>query len=153
MILVWPTLIAKPQNRHKQCPDDPIYLSEESGRANSIAVPRTSYIGSSGVDKKIDICHISVPKWVLYWTKFHVFQVRSKNRAYLLPRFYWHKGKLWFQVVSGPNQWWCCVFLVPDVDARGNTVTHGSILVPAAGPYVQQRGVRGHCIILHRGCL
>jgi len=26
------------------------------------------------------------------------------------------------------------------VDARGNTVTHGFILVPAAGPYVQQRG-------------
>ena len=40
---------------------------------------------------------------------------------------------------SGPNQWWCCVFLVPDVDARGNTVTHGFILVPAVGPYVQQR--------------
>ena len=31
-------------------------------------------------------------------------------------------------------------FLVPDVDARGNTVTHGFILVSAAGPYVQQRG-------------
>ena len=31
-------------------------------------------------------------------------------------------------------------FLVPDDDARGNTVTHGFILVPAAGPYVQQRG-------------
>ena len=31
-------------------------------------------------------------------------------------------------------------FLVPDVDARGNTVTHWFILVPAAGPYVQQRG-------------
>ena len=31
-------------------------------------------------------------------------------------------------------------FLVPDVDARGNTVTHGFILVPATGPYVQQRG-------------
>ena len=29
-------------------------------------------------------------------------------------------------------------FLVPDVDARGNTVTHGFILVPATGPYVQQ---------------
>ena len=41
-------------------------------------------------------------------------------------------------------------FLVPDVDARGNTVTHGFILVPAAGPYAQQGGVRGHCIILHR---
>ena len=27
-------------------------------------------------------------------------------------------------------------FLVPDDDARGNTVTHGFILVPAAGPYV-----------------
>ena len=40
-------------------------------------------------------------------------------------------------------------FLAPDVDARGNTVTHGFILVPAAGPYVQQEGVRGHCIILH----
>ena len=31
-------------------------------------------------------------------------------------------------------------FLVPDVDARGNTVTHGFILVPAAGLDVQQRG-------------
>ena len=31
-------------------------------------------------------------------------------------------------------------FLVPDVDAIGNTVTHGFILVPATGPYVQQRG-------------
>ena len=36
------------------------------------------------------------------------------------------------------------------VDARGNTVTHGFILVPAAGPYVQQRGVRVHCTVLHR---
>ena len=44
-------------------------------------------------------------------------------------------------------------FLVPDVDASGNTVTHEFILVPAAGPYVQQEGVRGHCIILHRWCL
>jgi len=42
--------------------------------------------------------------------------------------------------------------LVPNVDARGNTVTHGFILVPATGPYVQQRGVRGHCIILHPEC-
>ena len=31
-------------------------------------------------------------------------------------------------------------FLVPDGDARGNTVTHSFILVPATGPYVQQRG-------------
>ena len=31
-------------------------------------------------------------------------------------------------------------FFVPDDDARGNTVTHGFILVPAAGSYVQQRG-------------
>ena len=34
-------------------------------------------------------------------------------------------------------------FLVPNVDARGNTVMHGFILVPAMGPYVQQSGVRG----------
>ena len=26
------------------------------------------------------------------------------------------------------------------IDARGNTVTHGFILVPATGTYVQQRG-------------
>ena len=45
------------------------------------------------------------------------------------------------------------LLLVPDVDARGNTVTHGFILVPVVGPYVQQRGVREHCTILHRGCL
>ena len=44
-------------------------------------------------------------------------------------------------------------FLVPDVDARGNTVMHGFILVPAAGLYVQQDGVRGHCIILYSECL
>jgi hypothetical protein len=44
-------------------------------------------------------------------------------------------------------------FLVLDIDARGNTVTHGFILVPAAGPYIQQGGVRGHCIILHWWCL
>ena len=31
------------------------------------------------------------------------------------------------------------MFFVPDVDARDNTVTHGFILVPAVGPYVQQR--------------
>ena len=37
------------------------------------------------------------------------------------------------------------------VDERGNTGTQGFILVSAAGPYVQQGGVRGHCIILHRG--
>ena len=37
------------------------------------------------------------------------------------------------------------------VDAGGNTVTHEFILVPAAGPYVQQRGVRVHCTVLHRG--
>ena len=42
-------------------------------------------------------------------------------------------------------------FLVPDVDARGNTVTHGFILVPATGPYVQQGGVRGHCISCTEG--
>ena len=30
------------------------------------------------------------------------------------------------------------MFLPPDVDARGNTVTHEFILVPAVGPYVQQ---------------
>ena len=31
-------------------------------------------------------------------------------------------------------------FLVPNADARGNTVMHGFILVPATGPYVQQGG-------------
>ena len=35
------------------------------------------------------------------------------------------------------------------VDARGNTVTQGFILVPATGPYVQQ-DVRVHYIISHR---
>ena len=39
------------------------------------------------------------------------------------------------------------------VDAGGNTITHEFILVPAAGPYVLQRGVREHCTVLHRGCL
>ena len=37
----------------------------------------------------------------------------------------------------------CCViphpgWLKQEVDARGNTGTHGFILVPAAGPYIQQ---------------
>ena len=43
------------------------------------------------------------------------------------------------------------MFLIPDVDVRGNTVTHGFILVSAVGPYVQQRGVREHCTVLHGG--
>ena len=37
------------------------------------------------------------------------------------------------------------------VDARGNKVTHGFILVPATGPYVQQRGVREHCTVFTGG--
>ena len=37
------------------------------------------------------------------------------------------------------------------VDARGNTVTHGFILVPAVGSYVKQRDVREHCTVLHWG--
>ena len=37
------------------------------------------------------------------------------------------------------------------VDARGNTITHGFILVLATGPYIQQGGVRAHCTILHQG--
>ena len=37
------------------------------------------------------------------------------------------------------------------VDARDNTVTHGFILVPAAGPYVQPRGVRVHCTVFAPG--
>ena len=40
---------------------------------------------------------------------------------------------------SGPQLVNVACFLVPDVNARGNTVTHGFILVPATGPYVQQR--------------
>jgi hypothetical protein len=39
------------------------------------------------------------------------------------------------------------------VDARGNIVTHGFILVPAARPYVQQRGVREHCTVFAPGVL
>ena len=49
------------------------------------------------------------------------------------------------------------MFLVPNVDARGNTVTYRFILVPAVGSYIQQRGVREHCTIFtvgacSRGC-
>ena len=51
---------------------------------------------------------------------------------------------------SGPQLVNAACFLVPDVDARGNTVTHGFILVPATGPYIQQRGVRAHYTILHQ---
>jgi len=63
--------------------------------------------------------------------------------GYLIPKG-WGSGS---QLVN------VACFLIPNVDARGNTVTHGFILVPAAGPYVQQEGVRGHCIILHPECL
>ena len=41
---------------------------------------------------------------------------------------------------SGPQLVNAVCLLVPDVDARDNTVKHGFILVPATGPYVQQRG-------------
>jgi len=44
-------------------------------------------------------------------------------------------------------------FLVPDVDARGNTVTHGFILVLATGPYVQQRGCARALYYLATGVL
>jgi len=33
------------------------------------------------------------------------------------------------------------MFLVPDVDARGNTVTHGFILIPAEGGRTSSKGV------------
>ena len=44
-------------------------------------------------------------------------------------------------------------FLVPNVDARGNTVTHEFILVPAMGPYVQQRGCASALYYLTPGVL
>ena len=44
-------------------------------------------------------------------------------------------------------------FLVPDVDARGNTVTHEFILVPATGPYIQQRGCASALYYLTPGVL
>ena len=44
-------------------------------------------------------------------------------------------------------------FLVPDVDARGNTVTHRFILVPATGLYVQQRGCASALYYLTSGVL
>src|SRR6185503_16499371 len=44
-------------------------------------------------------------------------------------------------------------FLVPDDDARGNTVTHGLSWFRPRGRTSSKRGVRGHCIILHPECL
>ena len=54
---------------------------------------------------------------------------------------------------SGPQLVNAMCFLVPDVDARGNTVTHGFILVPATGPYVQQRGCASALYYLAPGVL
>ena len=39
------------------------------------------------------------------------------------------------------------------IDAGVNTVTHGFILILAAGPYIQQKGVQEHCNVLHWGRL
>ena len=44
-------------------------------------------------------------------------------------------------------------FLIPDVDARGNTVTHGLSWFWPRGRTSSKGGVRGHCIILHPECL
>ena len=44
-------------------------------------------------------------------------------------------------------------FLVSDVDARGGTVTHGFILVPVTGLYVQQRGCASALYYLAPGVL
>ena len=44
-------------------------------------------------------------------------------------------------------------FLVPDDDARGNTVTHGLSWFRPRGRTSSKGGVRGHCIILHPKCL
>ena len=44
-------------------------------------------------------------------------------------------------------------FLVPDDDARGNTVTHGLSWFRPRGRTSSKGGVRGHCIILHPECL
>ena len=43
-------------------------------------------------------------------------------------------------------------FLVPDDDARGNTVTHGLSWFRPRDRTSSKRGVRGHCIILHPKC-
>ena len=44
-------------------------------------------------------------------------------------------------------------FLVPDDDARGNTVTHGLSWFWPRGRTSSKGSVRGHCIILHPECL
>ena len=44
-------------------------------------------------------------------------------------------------------------FLVPDDDARGNTVTHDLSWFRPRGRTSSKGGVRGHCIILHPECL
>ena len=54
---------------------------------------------------------------------------------------------------SGPKLVNAACFLVPDVDARGNTVMHGFILGPATGTYVQQRGCASALYYLAPGVL
>ena len=44
-------------------------------------------------------------------------------------------------------------FLVPDDDARDNTVTHGLSWFRPRGRTSSKGGVRGHCIIFHPECL
>ena len=44
-------------------------------------------------------------------------------------------------------------FLVPDDDAKDNTVTHGLSWFRLRGRTSSKGGVRGHCIILHPECL
>ena len=44
-------------------------------------------------------------------------------------------------------------FLVPDDDARGNTITHDLSWFRPWGRTSSKGGVRGHCIILHPECL
>jgi len=44
-------------------------------------------------------------------------------------------------------------FLIPNDDARGNTVTHGLSWFRPRGRTSSEGGVRGHCIILHPECL
>ena len=51
---------------------------------------------------------------------------------------------------SGSQRVNAACFLVPDDDARGNTVMHGLSWFRPRGRTSSKGGVRGHCIILHR---
>ena len=103
----------------------------------------------------------SIP-WFLYATDIDYWPENNIDQYGLLMSFFAtiYIGKKWLHMTmdftllcvgaltrgSGSQLVNAACFLVSNVDARGHTVMHGFILVPATGPYVQQRGCE--CTVL-----